>query len=452
MRDTIAALATPPGKSGVGVIRIAGPRALELSGAVFTPEKAEMPDRMMVRGTIHNAEGGPIDHALGVFFKGPGSFTGDDVVELHCHGSLPVLNSTLRLLYDVGVRPAEAGEFTKRAFLAGKMDLIQAEAIGELIASETEEAAMNAVLQMDGVLSRELSGVYDLILNVLAHFQAMVDYPDEDVAAFEIPDTAAALHSAAQRLESLANDYERAKVLKEGVTCAIIGRPNVGKSSLLNTICGYDRAIVTPVAGTTRDVVEVTANLGGLVLRLQDTAGIRKARDQVEHIGITKALAAAKGAALLILVINASEPLQDEDMQVIDATMGHSQAIVVLNNISGERVLTPEDFSNDFSYICEVDAKGGEGVDAIVKTVHRLYNTEGLRHDGTLITNARQQAACKNTASVLGETAEALSSGVSPDMVLLDVEEAMRSLADLLGKDVSADLLDKVFSNFCIGK
>ena len=321
--ETIAALSTAAFKSGIGVIRISGDCAREAAEKVFQPHmQSRWKPRKMINGTLRNHDGCVIDHVLAVWFEAPNSFTGEDVVELQCHGSLAVLNSALTALYSGGVRPASAGEFTKRAFLNGKLDLSQAEAVGDLIAAETEEAAVNAAAQLDGALSRELGDIYDRLVELLAHFQAVVDYPDEDIEDFGLDRAEAILSGAACRLEKLLDGYKRGRILKEGIDCAIIGRPNVGKSSLMNALVGYDRAIVTPVAGTTRDIVEAYANVGGVTLKLHDTAGIRSTEDTIESIGIERALSSARSASLILAVIDGSAPLVDEDRIVLENTAG----------------------------------------------------------------------------------------------------------------------------------
>lgn len=451
MTDTIAALSTPPGKSAIGVLRLSGPAARQIALAIFLPDGGEPPPRTMALGTLTGADAVPIDRCMAVFFEGPESYTGEDMIEVYCHGSLPVLYKALEAMYIAGARPARAGEFTRRALLNGKMGLLEVEATGALIAAETEEAAKNAAAQLSGVLHREIAAAYDLVLNVLAHFQAIVDYPEEDIAAFEIPDTIAALSGVRSRLAALTDGFERGQVLQEGVPTVIIGRPNVGKSSLLNAITGTDRSIVTTLAGTTRDIVETHVKFGGVALRLMDTAGIRKARDEAEAIGVQKALRAAADAALVLLVIDASEKLKDEDMQVIDAALGRP-AVVILNKSDKPTQVKAADFGDDFGYIIEASATTGKGISDIEAAIREIFNTDGLRYDGTLLVSARQHDACRKAIDALDKATSALSEGSSPDMVLYDVECAMMTIGELLGKNTPSDVLDKIFENFCVGK
>jgi len=460
MADTIAALSTAPMKSGVAVIRISGKKALEIAGLVFRPlEKGGLKPRKMTYGLLVNLEGHVLDNILAVWFKAPHSYTGEDIVEFHCHGSLAVINAALSALYSSGARPAAAGEFTKRAFVNGKMDLSQAEAVGDLIESETEEAAINAAAQVGGALSRELGAIYDRLLDVLAHFQAIVDYPDEDIEDFEISAAAQTLEESASRLERLADGYKRGKVLREGLDCAIIGKPNVGKSSLMNALVGYDRAIVAPIAGTTRDIVEAYAKIGGVTLRLHDTAGIRQTDDYVENIGVEKALETAKSSSLIFAVVDGSQPLAEDDIRVLE-TAAVKRSILLVNKIdiagkaSGGLLSDGplREWSGKFAFALEVSAKTGRGFEKLEDAVLKLFAAGDLKPDGTLITNARQEGACRTAAEMLRNAVSALSGGYTPDMVLYDVEQGLERIGGILGKNTPEDVIDRIFANFCVGK
>jgi tRNA modification GTPase len=445
----------------------------------------------MAPGLLRNLDGKTIDSILGVWFKAPNSFTGEDVVELHCHGSLAVLNAALAALYSGGVRPAEAGEFTKRTFINGKLDLSQAEAVGDLIDSSTEEAAINAVAQLGGALSRELGGIYDELVDLLAHFQAVVDYPDEDIEDFGIEKARLILIDMKDRLDNLTEGYQRGKVLKEGINCAIIGRPNVGKSSLMNVLVGYDRAIVTPVAGTTRDIVEAYAKVGGVMLKLHDTAGIRETDDYVENLGVERAIMAAKSSPLVLAVADGTQPLNEEDRKVFENIL-EKRAILLINksdlietsgdqNAEIEKPHIYSDSSNKplkeshdipdaphyrllnkigittemaarFNSVIFISAKTGDGLDELSAAVRNMYSSGDLRLDGTLITNARQEGACRSASAMLRSAAASLESGFPPDMVLYDVEQGMERIGEILGKNTPDDVVERIFANFCVGK
>jgi tRNA modification GTPase len=456
MADTIAALSTAPAKSGVAVIRISGDRSLDIAKRVFRPAyKGKWVPRMMTYGTLLNSEGIAIDSILGVWFRGPNSYTGEDIVELHCHGSLAVLNTALSTLYSYGARPAEPGEFTKRAFMNGRLDLSQAEAVGDLIEAVTEEGAVNATAQIQGALSRELGRIYDDLTDLLAHFQAVVDYPDEDIEDFGIDNAVSILENAAEQLNKLTEGYKRGKVLREGIDCVIIGRPNVGKSSLLNMLVGDERAIVTPIAGTTRDIIEAYAKIGGVTLKLRDTAGIRRTDDMIEDIGVDRAIKAAKDASLVLAVVDGSQPLSDEDRDIMEHAVG-KRGILLINKSdkpqdeSLDRDL--REWSDKFIRILKISAKTGQGMDELEAVVNTLYSMGELRLDGTLITNARQEGTCKTAELLLRGAINNLRYGYPPDMVLYDVEQALMRIGEILGKNTPIDIVDKIFANFCVGK
>ena len=333
----------------------------------------------MKNGTLLNRDGDPIDSILAVWFKGPNSYTGEDIMELHCHGSLAVINAALSALYYYGARAAEPGEFTKRAFLNDRLDLGQAEAVGDLIEAVTEEAAVNANAQLQGALSKKLEEIYDMLTDLLAHFQAVVDYPEEDIETFSVETAHSVMEDAAIRLTQLTKGYETGKVLKEGIDCVIIGRPNVGKSSLFNTMLGKQRAIVTPVAGTTRDVVEAYAKVGTVTLKLRDTAGIRETEDPIEDIGVEKARDAVKQAALAIVVIDGSQPLTDEDRTVLDFAKD-KKALLIINKSDMEQDPTINEelqqWTGNFKGIVEISAKTGSGIDQLEHVINELYSME----------------------------------------------------------------------------
>ena len=310
--DTIAAIATGRQLAAIGIVRISGPDALPVLDRVFRPLSGEVmsrrPDRKLVLGRLYGPDGALLDQCMATVSRGPSSYTGEDTAELQCHGSPVVLAQALESLFAAGARQAKAGEFTRRAFLNGRMDLTQAEAVIDLIDAETPRIAANAAAQLDGAIRRRTDGVYDALTAICSHYHAVVDYPDEDIQPFQMENYRRTLADAAGALERLAATFRRGGLMKTGVPCAIIGRPNAGKSSLLNALVGYDRAIVTDIPGTTRDTVEEKAVLGGTLLRLTDTAGLRSTDDPVEREGVARARAAAGAAQLVLAVLDGSEP------------------------------------------------------------------------------------------------------------------------------------------------
>ena len=335
MSDTIAAIATAPGPSAIGVVRLSGPDTCTVLDRVFRPKNgrpmSRQEPRRLVLGDVLDRDGQVIDSALAVLFPGPGSYTGQDCGELQCHGSPVVLDAALAAMLAAGARQAKGGEFTRRAFLNGRMDLLQAEAVADLIDAETAQAAHNAVGQLEGVLSRTVAEIYDGLMAIVSRFYAVVDYPDEDIGDLQREDMLDTLRRAENRLEELLATFSRGKLLKLGVPTVILGRPNVGKSSLLNALLGYDRAIVTDVAGTTRDTVEEKVRVGHVLLRLCDTAGIHQTEDAVEKIGVERARAAARQASLALLVLDGSTPLTDADREAMDLARQAPDLLVAVN-------------------------------------------------------------------------------------------------------------------------
>ena len=455
MTDTICAVSTAAVKSAVGVIRISGPEALPLSQTVFSPAGArtlsDAPHHTMIYGSMTDGSGKVLDYGLAVYMPAGHSYTGEDVVELQCHGSPVVLGEILRILLLSGARQAEAGEFTRRAFINGRLDLTRAEAVADLIDASTPQAAYSAADQLGGSIARQVREIYDALTLTAAHFQALVDYPEEDIAPLEIPSLAQTLTDNASRLQRLAETYQRGRILREGVVCAIIGRPNTGKSSLLNALSGYERAIVTHHPGTTRDTVEESVNVGGVLLRLTDTAGIRETRDHIETLGILRSRDAAQSAGLVLAVLDGSEPLCPEDERVLDIAQERKNVIIInkadLGHNWDERAL-----SGRFGHICRISAKNGTGLDELGRIVSDLFALPEQGRDDAIITNARHAASAEHAAGILARAAEALREGMTPDAVLTDVEQAMAALGEVTGANVSEDILSSIFARFCVGK
>ena len=323
MSHVIAAVSTGSQLSAIGILRLSGEGCAQVAGQVFRAKSGrpleEAPNRKLILGALLDRKGRMLDQCMAVFTRGPHSYTGEDTVEFHCHGSPAVLAAGLEALYQAGAKPARRGEFTKRAFLNGRMDLTQAEAVIDLIEAETAEAAANAAGQVEGALVRRLEPVYDTLTDLCSHFHAVLDYPDEDIDEFRLTAYAGSLASAQATLEALLATVARGQVLRQGVRAVILGKPNVGKSSLLNALAGFQRVIVTERPGTTRDTVEETVLVGSVRLRLVDTAGIRDASDQVEALGVARSLEAARGADLALLVCDGSRPLEPEDQEAMEA-------------------------------------------------------------------------------------------------------------------------------------
>jgi tRNA modification GTPase len=360
-----------------------------------------------------------------------------------------VLAAGLEALYIAGARPAKRGEFTKRAFLNGKLDLTQAEAVIDLIEADTPEAAANAAGQVGGVLQKKLAPIYDDLTNLCSHFHAVLDYPDEDIEDFGLNSYENALRQDAKALQTLLNSYGQGRILRQGVAAAIVGKPNVGKSSLLNAMAGFDRVIVTDIPGTTRDTVEETVMLGSTRLRLIDTAGIRDTADTVEAIGVERSKQAMDDADLVIYVCDGSKPLDSEDEAIIDLCLEHRNAIALINKSDLGSCIEPGELP--FVAVIYVCAKTGEGLDQLADMVDAMFEGENPC-DGSILTNARQYDAIRRAHEAMNAALKALKLGLTPDAVLTDVEAAMEAMGEVTGATVREDITARIFERFCVGK
>lgn len=453
MSHVIAAISTGRQVSAIGILRLSGDHCAAVAGKVFSPQSGlpleEAPNRKLILGVLKDVSGRVIDQCMAVFTRGPHSYTGEDTVEFHCHGSPAILAAGLQALYEAGALPAKRGEFTKRAFFNGQLDLTQAEAVIDLIEADTADAAANAAGQVGGRLQKKLAPIYDHLTDLCSHFHAVLDYPDEDIDDFRLQSYGDSLRSDAKALYSLLRTYGQGQILRQGVAAAIVGTPNVGKSSLLNALAGYERVIVTDIAGTTRDTVEETVMVGATRLRLIDTAGIRETADRIEAMGVERSRQAVEKADLVIYMCDGSKALTEDDRAVIEQCEDLENVIALINKSDLGESVTPADLP--FMNVIPVSLKTGEGLDMLADTVDEMFRND-IPCDGSILTNPRQFDAIRRAYESMLSALKAMQLGQTPDAVLTDIECAMEAIGEVTGATVREDITSRIFERFCVGK
>jgi tRNA modification GTPase len=451
--DTIAAISTPPGRGGIGVIRLSGVRALDIASVIFRTETSTpLNDAGRVRfgRVIDPATGEPVDEALLTYFKAPHSYTGEAVVELSCHGSPVILRRVLDLLTALGARIAEPGEFTMRAFLNRRMDLAQAQAVRDCINAQTAYQARVATRQLEGALSQRLAPIKDALVAVIVHLESMVEFVEDDIS----PAASSALRERLERinesLKAMAASFAFGRFVKQGFDLAIVGRPNVGKSSVFNRLVGTERAIVTELPGTTRDALYESTSIGGVPVRLIDTAGIRETSDLVESLGIRRSRTAIADADITLLVLDASQPLTGDDAELLNSVAASRRLVAVNKCDLPHRLDEGLEAAGD---VVRISALTGSGFDELTaRLLARLGGEQGSERDDLLITDARQHAALTRAIACVHEARALMMQGELEEVILLKLHGALQSLGEITGETLTEDILGQIFSTFCIGK
>lgn len=452
--DTIAAIATPLGTGGIGIVRISGPEAFTVADRIVRLSGGKkislLAGYTCAYGKAVDSEG-PIDEVIATVFHAPHSYTGEDVVEISAHGGVYLMDRLLNACCKNGARPAMAGEFTKRAFLNGKLDLTQAEAVIDLISARGAQAARAALSARDGALYRRVEEIERRLTDFAAHLAAWIDYPEEEIDEIDSDSLRAGLFSCLQTLDGLAASYETGRLVRDGIDTAIVGRPNVGKSSLMNLMTGVKRSIVSEIPGTTRDLVGDTILCGGFVFHLTDTAGIRTSDDPIEREGVELALAQIDRAQLVLAVFDGSEPLCEDDRRVMESCRG-ANALALINKADLPQAVDPETFTPYFKRVLSISARSGQIPQALINALAELAGLDTFDSSAALVANTRQRAAVTAAASELREASQALEDGVSYDAVSVCIERALDALFELTGKRTTQAVVDSVFARFCVGK
>lgn len=456
MKKTIAAISTPPGTGGIAVIRISGDQALEIGDRIFRGrgKLSDAASHTIHYGFIVNEQNEKIDEVLVSVMRAPKTFTTEDTIEINTHGGTMTVQNVLTTVIKAGAVMAEPGEFTKRAFLNGRIDLSQAEAVIDIINSKNELSRKNALSQLEGTLSKEIRAIRQELVHLAARMQVLIDYPDEELEDVTEQEIEQIVSQCAERAGKLLDTADNGKIIKDGIRTAIAGKPNVGKSSLLNSLARADRAIVTDIAGTTRDVIEESVNLNGVPILLTDTAGIRDTDDAVEKIGVERSKKSIQEADLVLVMLDGSELLTDEDRSVLRATHDKKRIIIINKTDLGRPKYTEAVRAKaNGDPVLEISALTGSGLEELAEEIRQIYNFHAMSgNSGAVITNMRHKQALLVAREALYRAADAIQSGMPADIASIDMNEAISALGEITGETVSDDIVNEIFHHFCVGK
>jgi tRNA modification GTPase len=455
--DTIAAISTPIGQGGIGIVRLSGPESVPIAKRVFkSVRKADITEAKapsIMYGRVVDPESGEeVDEALVSVMRAPNSYTREDVVEINCHGGMMAVRKILGLVLKHGARLAEPGEFTKRAFLNGRISLMQAEAVKDLIAARTEQSMKIAVDQLRGGLSEKLGALRNSLIEICAYAEAYIDFPEEDIETGASEEIMRRLGKIREESERLSRTFEEARFFREGLSVAIVGRPNVGKSSLLNALLMRERAIVTPIPGTTRDTIEEYLNIQGLPVRIVDTAGIRSPSEAVEKEGIRRSIEALEQADFVIAVLDGSEPLRDTDIDILEK-IKEKNAVVAINKCDLSGMIHLEDVMPPGKKHISISARNGEGLEELKSFIFQSTLKDWKEdHEGIIVTNIRHKLALDRASASLADAIGSLISNQPLEIFALELRDALDSIGEITGAVTTEDILNRIFSDFCIGK
>lgn len=456
LSDTIAAISTPPGTGGISIIRISGKDAVEIADKIFENPRGKRlvsaKSHTITHGFAKNMSGEVIDEVLVSVMLAPNTYTRENTVEINCHGGVVSTREILTAALSSGARLAENGEFTKRAFLNGRMDLCEAESVIDIINAKTSAAHTLSVNQLRGALSEKINAVRENLLALISHLQVLIDFADEDLEPLTDEEYTDGIKGAIADIDSLLATSDRGKIARDGVKTAIVGKPNAGKSSLLNLLCGDERAIVTEIEGTTRDCIEESVSLGNVVLRLSDTAGIRETADTVESIGVKRSKSVLSDADLVIYMTDAAKPLDDNDYLVINSLEG-KKAIALLNKCENGVAVDLHEFRDKFTEIVEFSVKKEIGLDILKDTVEKMFDCGDIaQSDEAVITDVRHKDALLKAKDALVSAVGAIESAMPLNMTFIDIENAISALGEITGQTVGEEIVDRIFHRFCVGK